>query len=213
MLLCSAATKGTAFMPNVYIVDDDVMAGRLLGQVLSAAGFAARSFASAQDFLDAAPWLAPGCLVADVRMPGIDGLELLRRLTERAMPFPAVMISGYADIPMAVRAIKIGAVEFVEKPFSEETILGSIARAQDRLARSGEETDAARARLALLTEREREVLEGLVAGLPNKTLAYDLGISVRTVEGYRARVMEKMQARNLSHLVRLALVAGIEIAS
>jgi FixJ family two-component response regulator len=141
-----------AFMPNVYIVDDDVMAGHLLGQVLSAAGFAARSFASAQDFLDAAPWLAPGCLVADVRMPGIDGLELLRRLTERAMPFPAVMISGYADIPMAVRAIKIGAVEFVEKPFSEETILASIARAQDRLTRSGEKTDAAdaaRARLGL----------------------------------------------------------------
>jgi two-component system, LuxR family, response regulator FixJ len=184
--------------------------------VASLAGFAARSFASAQDFLDAVPWLAPGCLVADVRMPGIDGLELLRRLTERAMPFPAVMISGYADIPMAVRAIKIGAIEFVEKPFSEETILGSVARAQDRLARSGEETnaaDAARARLALLTEREREVLEGLVAGLPNKTLAYDLGISVRTVENYRARIMEKMQAPNLSHLVRLALVAGVEIAS
>jgi two-component system, LuxR family, response regulator FixJ len=205
-----------AFMPNVYIVDDDVMAGHLLGQVLSAAGFAARSFASAQDFLDAAPWLAPGCLVADVRMPGIDGIELLRRLTERAMPFPAVVISGYADIPMAVRAIKIGAVEFVEKPYSEETILGSVARAQDRLTRSGEKTDAAdaaRACLALLTEREREVLEGLVAGLPNKTVAYDLGISVRTVESYRARVVEKMQARNLSHLVRLALVAGIEIAS
>ncbi len=203
-------------MPNVYIVEDDRMIRDLLGQVLSVAGFAARSFGSAQDFLDAAPRLAPGCLVADVRMPGIDGLELLRRLTERDMPFPAVMISGHADVPMAVRAIKIGAVDFVQKPFSDETILDSIARAQDRLARSRKETETAeeaRARLVLLTEREREVLDGLVAGLPNKTLSYDLGISPRTVEAHRARIMDKMQARNLSHLVRLALAAGIEIAS
>ncbi len=205
-----------ALMPNVYIVDDDMMVRHLLGQVLSAAGFAARSFGSAQDFLDAAPGLAPGCVVADVRMAGIDGLELLKMLAERDMPFPVVVISGHADVPMAVRAMKTGAVDFVEKPFSGATILDSIARAQDRLARSREETEAAeeaRARLALLTEREREVLEGLAAGLPNKTVAYDLGISPRTVEAHRARIMEKMQARNLSHLVRLALAAGIGIAS
>ncbi len=202
--------------PAVYIVDDDVFARHILGQVLSAAGFAARGFGSAQDFLDAAPGLEPGCLVADVRMPGIDGLELLKMLTERAMPFPAVVISGHADVPMAVRAMKTGAVDFVEKPFSGEVILDSIARAQDRLARSRNEADAAEAarmRLALLTERERQVLEGLVAGLPNKTLSYDLGISPRTVETHRARIMDKMQARNLSHLVRLTLAAGIEIAS
>jgi two-component system, LuxR family, response regulator FixJ len=203
-------------MPNVYIVDDDVMVRHVLGQVLSGAGFAARSFGSAQDFLDAAPGLAPGCLVADVRMPGIDGLELLKTLKERDMPFPMVMITGHANVAMAVRAMKTGAVDFVEKPFSGEAILDGIARAQDRLrqSRTESETDeAARACLAALTKRERQVLEGLVAGLPNKTVAYDLGISTRTVEHYRARVMEKMQASCLSQLVRLALAAGIEIAS
>jgi two-component system response regulator FixJ len=202
-------------MPNVYIVDDDVMLRGLLGQVLAHAGFAARGFGSAQEFLDASPALAPGCLVADVRLPGIDGLALLEKVTERGMPFPAVVISGHADIPMAVRAIKIGAVDFVMKPFSEDTIVDSITRAQDRLVQGGEETEAVsavRARLALLTEREREVLGGLVAGRPNKILAYDLAISIRTVETHRAAIMAKMQARNLAHLVRLALAVGIGVA-
>ncbi len=199
---------------NVYIVDDDEPIRDSLSLQLSSAGFMVRSFGSAQGFLDAAPALAPGCLVSDVRMPDMDGLELLRRLTERAMPFTVVVMTGYADVPVAVRAMKAGAVDFVEKPFSEEAILGSIALAQDRLTRSreeGEVAEAARARLALLTERERQVLEGLAAGLPNKSVAYDLGISPRTVEVHRARIMEKMQASNLSHLVRLALAAGIEI--
>jgi two-component system, LuxR family, response regulator FixJ len=203
-------------MPNVYVVDDDVMVRHVLSQMLSGAGFAARGFSSAQDFLDAAPWLTPGCIVADVRMPGIDGLQLLRTLTEREMPFPVVIITGHANVPMAVRAIKTGAVDFLEKPFSEEAILGSIVRAQDRLGQSPREFEAgetARARVAALTNRERQVLEGVVAGLPNKTVAYDLGISTRTVDYYRARVMEKMQASSLSHLVRLALAAGIKIAS
>ncbi len=199
---------------NVYIVDDDEPIRDSLSLQLSSAGFMVRSFGSAQGFLDAAPALAPGCLVSDVRMPDMDGLELLRRLTERAMPFTVVVMTGYADVPIAVRAMKAGAVDFVEKPFSEEAILGSIALAQDRLARGreeGEAAEAARARLALLTERERQVLEGLAAGLPNKSVAYDLGISARTVEVHRARIMEKMQARNLSHLVRIALAAGIDI--
>ncbi len=199
---------------NVYIVDDDEPIRDSLGLQLETAGFAVRSFGSAQGFLDAAPGLAPGCLVSDVRMPDMDGLELLRLLAERAMPFVVVVMTGYADVPVAVRAMKAGAVDFVEKPFTEEAILDSIALAQQRLARSREETEAgeaARARLALLTERERQVLEGLAAGLPNKTVAYDLGISPRTVEVHRARIMEKMQARNLSHLVRLALAAGIAI--
>jgi two-component system response regulator FixJ len=202
-------------MPNVYIVDDDVMLRGLLGQVLSNAGFAAQGFGSAQEFLDASPVLVPGCLVADMRLPGIDGLELLEKVTERGLPFPAVVISGHADIPMAVRAIKVGAVDFVVKPFSKETIVDSITQAQDRLLRSGEETEvvgAARACLALLTEREREVLGGLVAGHPNKIVACDLATSIRTVESHRAAIMAKMQARSLAHLVRLALAAGIDLA-
>lgn len=203
-------------MRNVYIVDDDVMVRHVLGQTLSTAGFAARGFGSAQDFLDAAPRLAPGCLVADIRIPGIDGLQLLRTLTEREMLFPVVIITGHANVPMAVRAIKTGAVHFLEKPFSEEAILGSVAQAQDRLGQSPREIETgemAQARVAALTNRERQVLEGLVAGLPNKTVAYDLGISIRTVQYYRARVMEKMRASSLSHLVRLALAGGIEIGS
>lgn len=201
---------------NVYIVDDDEPIRDSLSLQLDAAGFAVRSFGSAQGFLAVASALAPGCLVSDIRMPDMDGLELLRVLNERAMPFGVVMMTGYADVPIAVRAMKAGAVDFIEKPFTEDAILDSIALAQEWLARSREESEAAeaaRARVALLTEREREVLQGLAAGLPNKTVAYDLGISPRTVEVHRARIMEKLEARNLSHLVRLALAAGIAIES
>lgn len=202
--------------PNVYIVDDDEPVRRSLAMQLSAAGFAVLSFASAQAFLDAAPGLAAGCLISDIRMPGMDGLELVRILTERDLPFPVVVMTGHADLAVAVRALRVGAIDFIEKPFSEEAIVESIGRAQDRLERTRKDTEAgetARARLALLTERERQVLQGLVSGLPNKTVAYNLGISQRTVEVYRARTMEKMQARSLSHLVRLALAAGIDFAS
>jgi two-component system, LuxR family, response regulator FixJ len=203
-------------MPNVYVVDDDVMVRHVLSQMLSGAGFAARSFGSAEDFLDAAPTLAPGCLVADVRMPGMNGLELLQTLVKRDMSFPVVVMTAHADVPMAVGAIKAGAVDFVEKPFSGEAILGSIARAQDRLQRRRAEiamAEAAHAHLARLTRRDRQVLECLVAGQPNKVIAYELGLSRRTVEHYRARIMAKMQAASLSGLVRLALAAGIKIAS
>lgn len=202
-------------MPNVYVVDDDVMVRHLLSQVLSGAGFAARSFGSAQDFLDAAPTLAPGCLVADVRMPGMDGLELLQILGEREMSFPAVVITAHTNVPTAVRAVKAGAVDFVEKPFSGEAILDCIARAQDRLQQRQAEialSEAAHARLALLTQRERQVLECLVAGHPNEVIAYDLELSPRTVEHHRARIMTKMRVSSLSELVRLALAAGIKAA-
>jgi two-component system response regulator FixJ len=206
---------GMAPKRNIYVVDDDEAVRHALALQLSTAGFAVRSFGSAQGFLDGAAALAPGCLVSDIRMPGIDGLELLKTLTERNMSFPVVFITGHADVAIAVRAIKAGAVDFVEKPFSEDAILESIAQAQDRLERSRLETErgeAAHELLALLTERERQVLEALVAGRPNKTVAYDLGISRRTVEVHRARIMDKMRAHSLSQLVRLALAAGIQIA-
>jgi two-component system, LuxR family, response regulator FixJ len=200
---------------NVYIVDDNEPVRFALALQLSSVGFAVRSFGAAQDFLDGAPELAPGCLVSDIRLPGIDGLELLKTLIDRNMPFPVVLITGHADTALAVRAIRAGAVDFVEKPFTEAAILESIAQAQDRLDRSPQETEAgesAQALLALLTERERQVLEAIVAGLPNKTVAHNLGTSPYTVEVHRARIMDKMRARSLSHLVRLALAAGIEIS-
>jgi two-component system response regulator FixJ len=198
--------------PIVYVVDDDEAVRDSLEILLETAGFATRSFASALSFLAAADGLAPGCLVADVRMPEMDGLELQERLSAAGHRFPVIIITGHGDVPVAVRAMKAGAVDFIEKPFANETIIESVRLALARLEQSSEQDAAgatATARLALLTPRERQVLVGLVSGMPNKTIAYDLEISPRTVEIYRARVMDKMQAGSLPELVRLALAAGI----
>lgn len=196
--------------PTVYIVDDDGAVRDSLKILLESAGYAVRSFASGHDVLDQVPSLAPGCLIADVRMPEIDGLTLQSRLAELQIDLPVVVITGHGDVAMAVRAMKAGAVDFVEKPFSEEAILESVRLALSRLGERPVKDEAAAKRLALLSPREREVLEGLVAGLPNKTIAYDLAISPRTVEIHRARVMDKTQARSLPELVRIALAAGIQ---
>lgn len=196
----------------IYVVDDDEAVRDSLSLLLEVRGYTVRSFASATEFLAAVPSLRPGCLIADIRMPEMDGLELQQRLIERALPFPLIVITGHGDVPLAVRAMKAGAIDFIEKPFAAETILDSTAAG---LARLGEPRDRdpqaanAAARLALLTPREREVLHGLLAGLPNKSIAYDLAISPRTVEVHRARVMEKMGARSLSELVRMGLAAGL----
>jgi two-component system, LuxR family, response regulator FixJ len=197
---------------TVYVVDDDEAVRDSLEILLETSGFRARSFGSALAFLEAAGTLSPGCLVADVRMPEMDGLELQERLNEAGLRFPVIIITGHGDVPIAVRAMKAGAVDFIEKPFANESILESIRLALARLEQTAEQdaaAAAANARLALLTPRERQVLEGLVAGLPNKTIAYDLEISPRTVEIYRARVMDKMAAGSLPELVRLALAAGV----
>lgn len=201
---------------RVYIVDDDEAVRDSLGFQLETAGYDVRSFASGGDFLRHAPTLPAGCLILDVRMPEIDGIELQNRLNALQLSFPIVMITGHGDVALAVRAMKAGAVDFIEKPFSEEAILQSIGLAQTRGRATGqrnEDAEIALARIALLSPREREVLEGLVAGHPNKTIAYDLGLSARTVEVHRARVMDKMQARSLSELVRLALAAGVQTKS
>jgi two-component system response regulator FixJ len=193
----------------IYIVDDDEAVRDSLSLLLEARGYTVRSFASAPQFLAAAPSLRPGCLIADIRMPDMDGLELQRRLAEQAFPLPLIVITGHGDVPLAVRAMKAGAIDFIEKPFTAETILNSTAVALDRLAEPRDRDPTAAARLALLTPREREVLLGLLAGLPNKSIAYDLAISPRTVEIHRARIMDKMGARSLSELIRTSLAAGI----
>jgi len=198
--------------PIVYIVDDDEAVRDSLSLLLETSGFRVLTFGGGAEFLDGVPKLEPGCLVVDVRMPEIDGLELQERLNKLGVKLPTVVITGHGDVPLAVRAMRAGAVDFVEKPFTEDTILASV-----RLALSGPgeapardaEAVAAAERLGRLSAREREVLEGLVAGLPNKSIAYDLSISPRTVEIHRARVMDKMQARSFSELVRMAVAAGL----
>ena len=198
--------------PCVYIVDDDEAVRDSLSILLESKGHRVRSFGSAPEFLAASPLLPIGCLIVDIRMPEMDGLELQERLSARALDFPLIVITGHADVPLAVRAMKAGAVDFIEKPFASETLLDSLDGALSRLASPSERdpaTDTAVAKLALLSSREREVLEGLLAGLPNKSIAYDLAISPRTVEIHRARVMDKMGARSLSELIRLALAAGM----
>ena len=196
----------------VYIVDDDEAVRDSLSALLASKGYAVTSFASARGFLAVTQSLPAGCLIVDIRMPEMDGLTLQQQLIERSLGFPLVVITGHGDVPLAVRAMKAGAVDFIEKPFAAEAILMSLEAAFARLAGSGGQDPAARAaahKLELLSPREREVLGGLLAGLPNKSIAYDLGISPRTVEIHRARVMDKMGARSLSELIRLALAAGV----
>lgn len=197
--------------PVVHVVDDDEAVRDSLTLLLESSGFTVRAYGSATDLLRAPPH-APGCVLTDVRMPEIDGLELQRRLSGSGSRIPVIVMTGHADVPIAVEAMKAGAADFLEKPFNDDELLGSVTRAVESSQRSSDEAAALadiNARLATLTPREREVLQGLVAGLPNKTIAYDLGSSPRTVEVHRARVMEKMNARSLAELVRMTIaVAG-----
>jgi two-component system, LuxR family, response regulator FixJ len=198
---------------RVYIVDDDEAVRHSLSSLLETEGYASIGFAAAGDFLATAGSLARGCVIVDVRMPGMDGLELQRHLAEAGLDFPMIVITGHGDVALAVKAMKAGAIDFIEKPFSAATILASLAAALASAPSSPAAADPAAAeamsRLALLWPRESQVLAGLVTGLPNKSIAHDLAISPRTVEIHRARVMDKMGARSLSELVRLALAAGV----
>ena len=200
-------------LPCIYIVDDDEAVRDSLAVLLDAKGYTVSTFPGAAAFLDTAASLRPGCVIADVRMPGMDGLELQQQLIERVLPLPLIVITGHGDVPLAVRAMKAGAVDFIQKPFAAEVILASIAAASARIAEKTEPSQfavTAAAKVSLLTPREREVLQGLVDGLPNKSVAYDLAISPRTVEIHRARIMEKMGARSFSELVRISLAAGVQ---
>lgn len=199
---------------RVYIIDDDEAVRDSLGVQLEAAGYEVVSFASAIEFLKTAGSVPLGCVVSDVQMPDMDGLELQKQLTEMQLNFPVVIVTGHADVAIAVRAMKAGAVDFIEKPFDEKAILESLELAQSRFAaqRASEAVGTtAREKLATLTPREREVFEEMVRGKQNKVIAFDLDISPRTVEVHRARVLEKLEARSLSELVRLAIVAGVSI--
>jgi two-component system, LuxR family, response regulator FixJ len=196
----------------VHIIDDDEAARQSLEFLLRAARIEVQSYESAVDFLKIAPSIKSGCIITDVRMPELSGIDLLRKLKEGGMEIPVIVITGHGDVPLAVEAMKFGAIDFLEKPFDDEVLLASVHAALDRAGKSAQR-DAERAellaRLAALSGREREVLEGLVAGQANKMIAYNLSISARTVEIYRANVMTKMRAGSLSELVRMALVAGV----
>jgi two-component system response regulator FixJ len=196
----------------VHVIDDDEASRDSLAFLLQAAGIVARTYASATAFLDQVTGALAGCIITDVRMPGMSGIDLLRRLKELHVDAPVIVITGHGDIALAVEAMKIGAADFLEKPFEEDVLLASV-RSALRQRGADEKRNAERteieSRLAALSNRERDVLSGLVAGRANKQIAYDLGISPRTVEIYRANLMNKMQAGSLSELVRMALVAGI----
>ena len=194
----------------VHIVDDDEAVRQSLAFLLGSAGLAVRLYDSATAFLTGLAGVKGGCLITDMRMPDMTGLELLRALKAKGCGLPAIVITGHGDVPLAVEAMKAGAVDFIEKPFDEEAILRAVQAALE-CGREGEGGDAPAiaARLASLSERERQVLEGLIAGHPNKTIAYDLGISPRTVEVYRANLMTKMGARSLSELIRMAIIAKV----
>jgi len=194
----------------VHIVDDDEAVRQSLAFLLSSTGLAVRLYDSATAFLAGLASVKGGCLITDMRMPDMTGLELLHALKARACGLPAIVITGHGDVALAVEAMKAGAVDFIEKPFDEEAILHAVQAALERGSEGeGGDAPAIAARLASLSERERQVLEGLIAGHPNKTIAYDLGISPRTVEVYRANLMTKMEARSLSELIRMAILAKV----
>jgi two-component system, LuxR family, response regulator FixJ len=192
----------------VHLIDDDEDVRRALAFLLGTAGLAVKVYESAVLFLEKYDGSRDGCIVSDVRMPEMDGIQLLRRLSELNVKLPVIVMTGHADVAMAVEAMKVGAVDFIEKPFSDEILLAAIQTALARDGRATDNLDQIRTRLASLTPREKEVLDGLLAGHPNKTIAYDLGLSPRTVEVHRANVMTKMGAGSLSELVRMTISAG-----
>jgi two-component system, LuxR family, response regulator FixJ len=199
----------------VHVVDDDEAVRRSLALLLTSFGLTAETYASAEFLLAELDHLAPGCLVVDVRMPGMDGLELQRVLQERGCVYPVLVVTGHADVGLAVKAMKAGALDFIEKPYTDSAVIDAVRAALSRVVdsrQSGMMIEAARARIAMLTPRERDVLMRLVEGRPNKVIAHELGISPRTVEIHRANMMEKLGCRSLAEAVRLAISAEFHIS-
>jgi two-component system response regulator FixJ len=198
--------------PLVHVIDDDAAARDSLHFLLRSHEIDAQSYDSAKAFLSILPTIKSGCIITDVRMPEVSGVDLLRRLVEMGVKMPVIVITGHGDLQLAVEAMKLGAVDFLEKPFEDQVLISSVKSALGRW-QEGAHKEAERAeiqkRLATLSGREGDVLQGLVAGKPNKIIAHELDISPRTIEVYRANVMSKMMAASLSDLVRMALVAGV----
>jgi len=205
-----AVMPATAAKPIVHVVDDDEAARDSLAFLLQAADLAVKTYESALHFLDELPGPGAGCVITDVRMPEMSGLELVRNLNSRGFGLPVIVITGHGDVPLAIEAMREGVVDFIEKPFDDDLILkalhAALARGRDQLERAAQRSLVAH-RLASLSMRERQVLNGLMDGHANKVVAQELGISPRTVEVYRANLMSKMQAGSLSELVRMALLA------
>lgn len=197
--------------PVIHVVDDNEAMRKSLRMVLESAGLASRCYASSEEFLDNYTYTPLGCILLDVRMPGINGLELQQHLSQHNINLPIIIMTGYADVPTAIRAMKAGAIDFVEKPFDQDDLLARIhlciQKSEELKQDEGRRIEGAR--LDLLTEREREVMQLLVNGKINKVIAAELGISTRTVEAHRAHIMEKLQARTVSDVVRIALQAGL----
>lgn len=198
--------------PVIYVIDDDEAVRQSIEFLLKTVGITVRGFDSAKAFFEVLPEIEHGCVVTDVRMPEITGIDVLREVSEKKPDLPVIIITGHGDVPLAVEAMKLGAVDFLEKPFDDDLLIESVRSALSRdadTAKRKAEVAEINDKLNALSKREREVLEGLVAGKPNKTIAFDLGISPRTVEIYRANLMTKMSANSLSDLVRMAMIAGI----
>lgn len=198
--------------PVIYLVDDDDAVRQSLEFLLSTAGIKARGFDSARAFFDMLPQIESGCVITDVRMPEITGVDLLKRVKQDKPELPVIVITGHADVALAVEAMKMGAADFLEKPFDDDELIAAVRSALNSAADADKRKGALgeiRDKLAALSNRERQVLDGLVAGQPNKTIAFNLGISPRTVEIYRANLMTKMAANSLSDLVRMAMLADM----
>lgn len=199
---------------NVFVVDDDDAVRDSLRLLLESAGFSVTDYASAASFLDAYSTATGGCIVADIRMPDMDGLELQEALVERQAPLPFIAMTGHGDVPLAVRAMKAGAVDFIEKPFEADDLIAAVERALEMSRSRGVTSTSSRAAelVESLTKRERQVLEHLVAGHANKVIAHALDISPRTVEVHRANLMDKMKVRSLPEVVRIAIAANVSPA-
>jgi two-component system response regulator FixJ len=197
--------------PTVYVIDDDAAVRRSLERLLQAAGFHVDAYESPMTFLEIAQGLAAGCVLLDIRMAGMDGLEVQARLVQLGISLPIIVMTGQGDVQSAVRAMKAGAVDFIEKPYNDEILLNAIETALTRTGRSVRDRESGQAarRIATLSHREREVLDALLAGRPNKVIAFDLGISVRTVEVHRARMMARLGTRQLADAIRLAVMAKL----
>jgi two-component system response regulator FixJ len=196
----------------VHVIDDDAAIRDSLAFLLDVNGFRAEVFESSNEFLSKATANAPACVVSDIRMPGMNGIELVRKLKDDGIACPVILITGHGDVALAVEAMKAGAVDFIEKPFDDAMLLGAIRSALETRPQDQADSTArteAQARLAELSPRERDVLQGLVAGKINKVIAHELSISPRTVEVYRANLMAKTGARSVSELMRIALAAGL----